>query len=665
MAARPGKPPTFFFGGAVNPRNSDLTITEDGDDIVYNGHKSFSTGSKVSDLTVLEGILEGTEDHVFAIVPSKQDGIVFHDDWDNLGQRLTESGSVSITDVRVPWASAAGYVDRKFHPLTYNTLNVPAIQLVFTNFYLGIAQGALEAGLTYTRERTRPWPYGGDDKDAATEEWYILDGYGDLQAKLWAAEALTDKAGAAISRVLHAPREELMPEARGELAVLIAAAKQRVIETGLEIGTRIFELTGARASAAKYGLDRFWRNLRTHSLHGPVACKRRGARADLVHLSRSLILRQPGGRHRPTFGGRPCPDAGAGRSPEATMKALVYHGPGAKAWEDVPDAVVQEPTDVVVRVDTTTICGTDLHILQGDVAAVTDGRILGHEAVGTVTAVGDAVRAFKTGDRVLVPAITQCGRCEYCGRGMPSHCQTVGGIGWIFGHLIDGTQAELVRVPFADTSLYAVPDDVTNEQAIFLADSLPTGYEVGVLAGRVRPGDTVAVVGAGAVGLSAILTTGLWGASKVIAVDSNKFRLEKALDFGATDAIEAGPDTRADVLAMTDGLGVDVSIEAVGYPQTLQTAASLVRPGGRIANIGVHGVPVELPMQEMWIQNVTLTMGLVDTVSIPTLLKMVSSGRIPAEKMGTHTFTFGELDEAYEVFANAAANSALKVVITP
>src|SRR3569833_2385216 len=245
------------------------------------------------------------------------------------------------------------------------------------------------------------------------------------------------------------------------------------------------------------------------------------------------------------------------------MKALVYHGPGAKAWEDVPDAAVQEPTDVVVRVDTTTICGTDLHILQGDVAAVTDGRILGHEAVGTVTAVGDAVRA----------------------------------IGWIFGHLIDGTQAELVRVPFADTSPYAVPDGVTNDQAIFLADSLPTGYEVGVLAGRVRPGDTVAVVGAGAVGLAAILTTGLWGASRVIAVDSNKFRLEKALEFGATDAFEAGPDTRSDVLGLTDGLGVDVAIEAVGYPETLLTAASLVRPGGRIANVGVHGVPVELPMQ--------------------------------------------------------------------
>src|SRR5580765_602443 len=264
------------------------------------------------------------------------------------------------------------------------------------------------------------------------------------------------------------------------------------------------------------------------------------------------------------------------------MKALVYHGPGQKAWEDVPDAAIREPTDVVVKVDTTTICGTDLHILHGDVPAVTDGRILGPEA-------GDAIKGFSVGDRVLVPAITKCGRCEYCQRSMPSHCQTVGGIGWIFGHLIDGTQAESVRVPYADTSLYAVPANVTNEQAIFLADSLPTGYEVGVLAGKVRPGDTVAVVGAGAVGLSAILTTGLWGASKVIAVDTNKFRLTKAIEFGATAAVEVGPGTVADVIALTDGLGVDVSIEAVGYPETLLTAASLVRPGGTIANIGEIG----------------------------------------------------------------------------
>jgi alcohol dehydrogenase len=347
------------------------------------------------------------------------------------------------------------------------------------------------------------------------------------------------------------------------------------------------------------------------------------------------------------------------------MKALVYHGPGRKAWEDVPDARVEEPTDVVVRVDTTTICGTDLHILHGDVPAVTDGRVLGHEAVGTVVEAGSAVSGFAVGDRVLVPAITRCGRCEYCQRGMPSHCRTLGGIGWVFGHLIDGTQAELVRVPYADTSLYALPAGVPDEQAVFLADSLPTGYEVGVLAGQVRPGDTVAVVGTGAVGLGAVLTTGLWGASRVIAIDSNKFRVEKALEFGATDAVDVGPGTVDDVKALTDGLGVDVAIEAVGVPETLRTAAALVRPGGRIANIGVHGVPVELPMQDLWIQNVTLTMGLVDTTSIPTLLRMVAGGRIPAEKMGTHRFSFAEIDRAYEVFGDAAAHEALKVVITP
>ncbi len=345
------------------------------------------------------------------------------------------------------------------------------------------------------------------------------------------------------------------------------------------------------------------------------------------------------------------------------MKALVYHGPGRKVWESVADARLQDPTDVVVKVDTTTICGTDLHILHGDVAAVTEGRILGHEAVGTICEVGEAVSGFAVGDRVLVPAITKCGRCSYCQKGMPSHCQTVGGIGWIFGHLIDGTQAELVRVPYADTSLYELPDAVTNEQAIFLADSLPTGYEVGVVAGRVRPGDTVAIVGAGAVGLASVLTTSLWGAARTIAVDTNKFRLEKAVEFGATDTVEAGPNAVAEILALTDGLGVDVAIEAVGYPETLRAAAALVRPGGTIANIGVHGVPVELPMEEMWIRNLTMTMGLVDTVSIPTLLTMVASGRIPAEKMGTHTFALDDIVDAYDVFAHAADHLALKVVI--
>lgn len=265
----------FLFGGAVNPRDSDLTIREDGDELVFSGRKSFSTGGQISDLTVLEGVLEGTETHIFAIVPTAQEGIVFADDWDSLGQRLTESGSVEIRDVRVPWAAAAGFVDKTFQPLTYNTLNVPAIQLVFANFYLGIAQGALETASAYTRTTTRPWPYGGDNKQHASEEWYLLEGYGELQSKLWADEALLDAVGAEISAVLHAPREELTERRRGEIAVRIAAGKLRIVDDGLEVATKVYELTGARASASSVGLDIFWRNLRTHSLHDPIAYKKR------------------------------------------------------------------------------------------------------------------------------------------------------------------------------------------------------------------------------------------------------------------------------------------------------------------------------------------------------------------------------------------------------
>ncbi|GAA1740550.1 acyl-CoA dehydrogenase family protein [Aeromicrobium alkaliterrae] len=265
----------LFFGGAVNPRDNDLTITEDGDELVYNGRKSFSTGSKVSDLTVLEGVLEGTEKHIFAIVPSQQDGIVFHDDWDNLGQRLTESGGVTITDVRIPWASAAGYVDKEHVELTYGTLNLPTIQLIFSNFYLGIAQGGLKTATAYTRDNTRAWPYGGDDKAQARDEWYLLEGYGRLQSQLWAAEALADDAAREISALLHAEREALTPEQRGHAAVRIAAVKQLATDVALEVGTKIYELTGARATSNKVGLDLFWRNARTHTLHDPVAYKRR------------------------------------------------------------------------------------------------------------------------------------------------------------------------------------------------------------------------------------------------------------------------------------------------------------------------------------------------------------------------------------------------------
>ncbi|QEO15027.1 monooxygenase [Agromyces intestinalis] len=265
----------LLFGGAVNPRDADLVITEDGDELVFNGRKSFSTGGVVSDLTVLEGVLDGTDTHIFAIVPTDQEGIVFAHDWDNLGQRLTESGAVEIRDVRVPWSQAAGFVDREFVPLVYNTWNVPAIQLVFANFYLGIAEGALRTAAGYTRSHTRAWPYGGDDKPRATEEWYILEGYGQLQSKLWADATLIDQVGAEISAELHAPREETTPFRRGELAVRIAAAKLRIVEDGLETATKIYELTGARASANSVGLDIFWRNLRTHSLHDPIPYKKR------------------------------------------------------------------------------------------------------------------------------------------------------------------------------------------------------------------------------------------------------------------------------------------------------------------------------------------------------------------------------------------------------
>ncbi|HET6859352.1 MAG TPA: acyl-CoA dehydrogenase family protein [Streptomyces sp.] len=262
----------WFFGGAVNPRDKDVVVREDGDTLVFTGHKSFSTGSRVSDVTVLEGVLEGTENHVFAIVPSDSPGLTFHDDWDNIGQRLTESGSVSIDGVRTPWASAAGFVDKVFRPRVYNTLNVPVIQLVFINFYLGIATGALETAATYTRTKTRPWLHGGHDR--AVDEPYVVDVYGDLSAKLWAAEALADQVAQEGER-LHADPDGVTERDRGEFEVRVAAAKAVGTEVALEVSSRIFEVTGARSTASAEGLDRFWRNVRTHTLHDPVAYKRR------------------------------------------------------------------------------------------------------------------------------------------------------------------------------------------------------------------------------------------------------------------------------------------------------------------------------------------------------------------------------------------------------
>lgn len=349
------------------------------------------------------------------------------------------------------------------------------------------------------------------------------------------------------------------------------------------------------------------------------------------------------------------------------MKALVYHGPGNKAWEDVPEPTIQDPTDAIVKVETTTICGTDLHILKGDVPAVTDGRILGHEAVGVVSEVGSDVTDIAVGDRVIVSCISKCGTCDYCVADMPSHCQNLGGIGWIFGHLIDGTQAEYVRVPYADNGLIPLPDGVTAEQGVMLSDILPTGYEIGVLYGDVSEGDVVAVVGAGPVGLAAIMTAGTQGASRIIAVDGNAFRLQQALDFGATDTVNISEvdDVVAALKAMSDdGLGVDVAIEAVGVPATFSTCLGSIRPGGRVANVGVHGAPVEFPLQDEWINNITVTTGLVNAVTTEQLLGEIKAGTIAPEKFTTHRFTLDQMMEAYEVFGNAMDHDALKVVIT-
>ncbi|HEX4867726.1 MAG TPA: zinc-dependent alcohol dehydrogenase family protein [Acidimicrobiales bacterium] len=345
------------------------------------------------------------------------------------------------------------------------------------------------------------------------------------------------------------------------------------------------------------------------------------------------------------------------------MRAVVYHGPGQKAWEEVPMPVLIDDTDAIVRVDAVTICGTDLHILKGDVPAVTDGRILGHEAVGTVESVGTGVKNVEVGDRVLVSCITACGACRYCREG--SYGQCLGGGGWILGHKIDGTQAEYVRVPFADSSTYPIPAGVSDEQVLMLADILPTGYEVGVLNGQVRPGDVVAVVGSGPIGLSAIMGARLFSPAHVVAIDMADSRLEAAKQFGADITINnSREDALAIVRELTGGLGADVAIEAVGVPATFELAASLARPGGHIANIGVHGTAVTLHLEELWIRNVTITTGLVDTYSTPTLLKLAQQHQVEAGRFVTHHFTLDQFEEAYDVFSRAADTGALKVVLT-
>jgi alcohol dehydrogenase len=344
------------------------------------------------------------------------------------------------------------------------------------------------------------------------------------------------------------------------------------------------------------------------------------------------------------------------------MKALVYHGPGNIKWEDKPKPSIQKPTDAVVRITKTTICGTDLHILKGDVPTVTDGRILGHEGVGVVEEVGSGVGNFNVGDRVIVSCITSCGKCDACKKGMYSHCADGG---WILGNTIDGTQAEYVLIPQADLSLYHIPDGSDEEALVMLSDILPTGFECGVLNGKVQPGDTVAIVGAGPVGLAALLTSQFYSPSEIISIDLDDNRLDVAHKFGATKAVNSGDGKAVEkIMELTGGKGVDVAIEAVGIPQTFAICQEIVTPGGHIANVGVHGKSVELHMEKLWDRNMTLTTRLVDTVSLPMLLKGVQAGRIQPTQLITHHFALSDVLSAYKVFGNAAKEKALKVILT-
>ncbi len=344
------------------------------------------------------------------------------------------------------------------------------------------------------------------------------------------------------------------------------------------------------------------------------------------------------------------------------MKALVYHGPGQRGWDTVNDPTIVDPTDIVVRIDSSTICGTDLHILKGDVPETTPGTVLGHEAVGTVQEIGTNVGTVAVGDRVLISCVSSCGRCRFCKEGRYGQC--LGGGGWIFGHLINGLQAEYARVPFADNSVYRIPEGLSDEQVLFLADILPTAYEVGVLNGMVSPGDVVAIVGAGPIGLAGILAAQLYSPGRIVAIDLADGRLDSAKQFGADTTINNGrEDAVAQIMELTDGLGADVAFEAVGVPDTFELATELIRPAGRVANIGVHGHSATLHLEKLWARDVTITTGLVDTNTIPQLLKLVASGRLDPTVFVTHRFALDETMAAYDTFADAASTNALKVVL--
>jgi alcohol dehydrogenase len=344
------------------------------------------------------------------------------------------------------------------------------------------------------------------------------------------------------------------------------------------------------------------------------------------------------------------------------MKALAYGGPGKKTVEDRPKPQIKAPGDAIVKITKTTICGTDLHILKGDVPTCVPGRILGHEGVGVIDAIGAGVTAFKPGDRVLISCISSCGKCEYCRRGMYSHCTTGG---WILGHLIDGTQAEYVRIPHADTSLYPIPAGADEEALVMLSDILPTGFECGVLNGKVAPGSTVAIVGSGPIGLAALLTAQFYSPAEIIMIDLDDNRLGLARQFGATHTVNSSDGKAAEtVKTLTGGRGVDTAIEAVGVPATFVLCEDVVAPGGLIANIGVHGHKVDLHLERLWAHNIGITTRLVDTVTTPMLLKTVQSKKLDPTRLITHRFKLDQIQDAYNTIGRAAETHALKVIIS-
>src|SRR5579872_1849985 len=343
------------------------------------------------------------------------------------------------------------------------------------------------------------------------------------------------------------------------------------------------------------------------------------------------------------------------------MKALVYQGPGKKALAERLIPAIKAPTDAIVRVAMTTICGTDLHILKGDVPTCVPGRILGHEGVGIVDKTGPGVTAFHPGDRVLISCISACGRCEYCRRGMYSHCTTGG---WILGNTIDGTQADYVRTPYADTSLYHIPAGADEEALVMLSDILPTGFECGVLNGKVQPGATVAIVGSGPIGLAALLTAQFYSPAEIIMIDFDDNRLQVAARFGATSTINSSDGKAVEaVMKLTGGRGVDTAIEAVGVPATFELCEKILAPGGTLANIGVHGTKVALHLERLWDRNITITTRLVDTASTPMLLNILRSKKINPKLLITHRFKLGHILDAYETFGHAADTRALKAII--